>query len=92
MGDLLSQCERDAQERMLWHFFLIHNDYGNRVGQAVGLNANDVRHLAPLANQILIEAEQQRLEKLGNNDDKRDPAPWGQGPAPCKTARPPPRT
>jgi catalase len=53
MRDLLGRCERDVQERMLWHFFLIHDDYGTRVGEALGLTANDVRHLAPLAGQIL---------------------------------------
>jgi catalase len=30
LGDLLSQCERDVQERMLWHLFLVHDDYGRQ--------------------------------------------------------------
>src|SRR3712207_6125115 len=29
--DLLSQCERPIQERMVWHFLLIENDLGLRV-------------------------------------------------------------
>ena len=33
MGTLLGQCERDVQERMLWHLLLVHDDYGTRVGQ-----------------------------------------------------------
>jgi catalase len=78
MGDLLSQCQRDVQERMLWHFFLIHDDYGNRVGKALGLAAQDVSHLAPLPEQLLTEEDKQRLRNLGNNGDKIDPGVWGQ--------------
>ena len=52
MGGLLGQCERDVQERMLWHFFLIHDDYGSRVGKALGITAKDVPHLAPLTGQV----------------------------------------
>ena len=61
MGDLLSQCERDVQERMLWHFFLIHDDYGTRVGKHFNMTANDVKHLKPLATQILTADEQKRI-------------------------------
>jgi len=78
MGDLLGQCQRDVQERMLWHFFLIHDDYGNRVGQALGISAKDVAHLAPLAGQVLTDDDQKRLRNLGSNGDKIDPLVWGQ--------------
>lgn len=78
MGDLLGQCERDVQERMVWHLFLIHDDYGSRVGQAIGIAADDVRHLGPLAGQVLTEEDSRRREKLGNNGDAIDPASWGQ--------------
>ena len=77
MGDLLGQCERDVQERMLWHFFLVHDDYGTRVGQALGLKAADVRHLSPLPGQVLTDEDQARLARLGNNDDSLDREPWG---------------
>jgi catalase len=77
MGDLLGACERDVQERMLWHFFLVHDDYGTRVGQAIGMTADDVRHLAPLAGQVLTDADQSRLQKLGRNGDLIDPKAWG---------------
>ena len=40
MGTLLGQCERDVQERMVWHFLLVHDDYGTRVGKIA-------RHQAP---------------------------------------------
>jgi catalase len=78
MGDLLSQCERDVQERMLWHFFLVHDDYGKRVGEALGLTADDVRHLEPLPKQILTDEDKRRLQNLGNNGDTFEAEPWGQ--------------
>jgi catalase len=77
LGNLLKQCERDVQERMLWHFFLVHDDYGTRVGKAIGLTANDVRKLAPLPGQVLTDEDQKRLQNLGNNGDKIDPKAWG---------------
>ena len=46
LGDLLGQCERDVQERMVWHLLLVHDDYGTRVGKAIGITADDVQHLA----------------------------------------------
>ena len=91
MGDLLGQCERDVQERMLWHLFLVHDDYGNRVGQALGMTAADVQHLAPLATQVLTDEDQTRLKKLGSNGDRIDAKAWGQWTARSKTIRPPPR-
>lgn len=78
MGNMLSQCERDVQERMLWHFFMVHDEYGARVGEKLGMGADDVKHLKPLATQILTEEDQQRLAKLGNNGDRIDPDVWGQ--------------
>lgn len=77
MSDLLGKCERDVQERMLWHFFLIHDDYGARVGQALGIGADDLRHLEPLPNQILTDEDQARRQKLGRNGDQIDPGAWG---------------
>ena len=77
MGDLLGQCERDVQERMLWHLLLVHDDYGNRVGKALGMSAADVRHLEPLPGQVLTVEDQSRLQKLGNNGDIIDPTVWG---------------
>jgi catalase len=77
MADLLGQCERDVQERMLWHFFLVHDDYGTRVGTALGLGAQDVRRLQPLPGQILTDEDKARLQKLGQNGDRIDPSAWG---------------
>jgi catalase len=77
MADNLSHCERDVQERMLWHFFLIHDDYGARVGQTLGIGANDLRSLEPLRGQVLTDEDQARLGKLGQNGDQIDPGAWG---------------
>jgi catalase len=65
--DLLGQCERHIQERMIWHLYLIDDDFGNRVGEGLGIKASDVAHLQPLPKQQLTEEDQQRLANLGNN-------------------------
>jgi catalase len=78
MGDLLAQCERDVQERMLWHFFLVHDEYGRRVGEKLGITAKDVAKLEPLKGQVLTTEDHTRLKNLGNNGDKIDPSVWGQ--------------
>lgn len=77
MGSMLADCERDVQERMIWHFYMIHDDYGDRVGSHIGVTAEDVRHLEPLPTQTFTEAEQSRAQNLGSNGDKLDPAQWG---------------
>ncbi|MDB5034682.1 MAG: catalase [Chlorobi bacterium] len=77
LGDLLNQCERDVQERMVWHLLLVHDDYGARVGQALNITADDVRHLEPLPGQVLTNEDNQRLANLGHNGDVIDAAPWG---------------
>ena len=69
LGDLLGQCEKDVQERMLWHLFLVHDDYGTRVGKAIGLDAGAVKKLQPLAGQVLTAEDTSRLQKLGSNGD-----------------------
>ncbi|WP_299257287.1 catalase [uncultured Kushneria sp.] len=78
MVDLLGQCERDVQERMLWHFWMVHDDYGNRVADKLGMSVGDVKHLQPLAKQVLTDEDKKRLENLGNNGDTIDASVWGQ--------------
>jgi catalase len=63
----LSQCDRPIQERMLWHLFMAEDELGQRVGEGIGISADDVRGLEPLATQTLTEAELQRAANLGNN-------------------------
>jgi len=78
MGTLLGQCERDVQERMVWHLLMVHDDYGGRVGDMLGITADDVRHLPPLPKQVLTDDEKRRLHNLGKNGDKINPTVWGQ--------------
>jgi catalase len=65
--DALSQCDRHIQERMVWHWLLADDELGQRVGDGLGIGADDVRHLKPLASQGWGEEEQRRLDNLGNN-------------------------
>jgi catalase len=63
----LSQCDRPIQERMVWHFFLCEDELGQRVGDGLGISADDVRHLPALQTQTLTADEEQRLANLGKN-------------------------
>lgn len=63
----LQQCDRPIQERMVWHFFLVEDELGRRVGDGLGITVDDVRDLPPLPKQTLSEEEQQRLKSLGSN-------------------------
>ncbi|MGW6271205.1 catalase [Streptomyces sp. NPDC055060] len=65
--DLISQCDRAVQERMVWHFLLVENDLGLRVGEGLGIGPSDVSHLEPLAGQTLTDEDRKRLEHLGDN-------------------------
>ncbi|MGJ9371711.1 catalase [Nesterenkonia sp. CF4.4] len=74
---MLEQSERDVQERIVWHFLMIHDDYGQRIAKNIGLTVDDVKHLQPLPVQNFTEEETQRLANLGNNGDTIDPEQWG---------------
>ncbi|TFV56768.1 catalase [Geodermatophilus sp. DF01-2] len=63
----LQQCRREIQERMVWHFFMCEDELGQRVGEGLGITADDVRGLPPLQSQTLSEEEQQRAANLGKN-------------------------
>ncbi|HSP37029.1 MAG TPA: catalase [Frankiaceae bacterium] len=63
----LSQCDRHIQERMVWHFLMCDDEYGTRVGEGLGISADDVRHLEPLPTYPFNEEEQARYENLGKN-------------------------
>ncbi|MFC8307731.1 catalase [Streptomyces olivaceus] len=65
--DLLSQCDRPVRERMVWHFLLVENDLGLRVGEGLGIGPQDVAHLKPLAGQDLTGEDRERLANLGKN-------------------------
>ena len=63
----LSQCDRPIQERMVWHFLLVEDDLGLRVGERLGISPSDVAHLEPLASQDLTDSDRERLTNLGKN-------------------------
>jgi catalase len=65
--DGLAQCDRPIQERMVWHLLMVEDELGLRVGEGIGISADDVRHLEPLPTQTLNDEELQRLANLGNN-------------------------
>ncbi|WP_138759809.1 catalase [Modestobacter altitudinis] len=65
--DGISQCDREIQERMVWHLFMAEDELGQRVGDGLGISADDVRGLQPLQTQTLTEAELQRAANLGKN-------------------------
>jgi len=64
---LISQATREVQERMVWHFLMVEDELGLRVGEGLGITPDDVRHLEPLASQTLSEDELARLSNLGKN-------------------------
>ncbi|MFD4995627.1 catalase [Streptomyces buecherae] len=65
--NLISQCDRRVQERMVWHFLLVENDLGLRVGKGLGIGPSDVTHLEPLPGQSLTDEDRERLSRLGDN-------------------------
>jgi catalase len=65
--DLIGQAARPVQERMLWHFYLVEDELGARVGEGLGITLAEVKDLPPLASQTLSDSELERLRNLGNN-------------------------
>ncbi len=65
--DNISEAVREVQERMVWHFFMCDDELGQRVGDGLGITADDVRGLEPLQSQTLSEDELQRAANLGKN-------------------------
>ncbi|AUZ86628.1 catalase, partial [Arthrobacter agilis] len=64
---LIGQAARAVQERMVWHFYLVDDELGARVGEGLGVGLADVKDLPPLASQTLSEEELERLKNLGSN-------------------------
>ncbi|MFD7667349.1 catalase [Streptomyces sp. NPDC059788] len=67
LTDLISQADRAVQERMVWHFLLVENELGLRVGEGLGIGPKGVAHLEPLAGQDLTDEDRERLSRLGDN-------------------------
>ncbi|WUI04544.1 catalase [Spirillospora sp. NBC_00431] len=68
--ELISQCARPVQERMVWHLLLVEDDLGLRVGEGLGIGPSDVEHLEPLPGQELTDEDEQRLRSLGKNGSR----------------------
>ncbi|MBV2361969.1 catalase [Streptomonospora nanhaiensis] len=66
----LSQCDRPIQERMVWHFLLVEDDLGLRVGEGLGISPQDVAHLEPLQSQTMTDEDRERLANLGKNGSR----------------------
>lgn len=43
----LGQCNKEVQTRMLKHFFLISDEYGSRVGKAIGFSEGEMANCKP---------------------------------------------
>ncbi len=56
----------------------MHDDYGSRVAQIIGLSADRVKNLEPLPGQVLTEEDRRRARQPGANGDRIDPGVWGQ--------------
>ncbi|NEC63046.1 catalase [Streptomyces sp. SID9727] len=65
--NLLSQCDRPVQERMVWHFLLVENELGLKIGEGLRITPADVKGLEPLPGQTLTDEDRQRLSHLGDN-------------------------
>jgi catalase len=66
----LSQCDQPIKERMVWHLFMCEDELGRRVGEGLGIGADDVRGLEPLASQTLTDEELKRAANLGKNGSR----------------------
>ena len=51
----------------MWHLLLCEDELGNRVGEGLGISAQDVKGMEPLVNQVLTDEDRRRLENLGAN-------------------------
>ena len=65
--NMLLQCDRPIQERMVWHFLLVEDELGLRVGEGLGIRPADVSGLEPLQSQDLMDEDRERLSRLGEN-------------------------
>jgi catalase len=61
---LIGQAERHVQERMVWHFLLVDEEYGQRVADGLGVSTADVSSLAWLPKQQVTDVDRARLASL----------------------------
>ena len=62
---------------MLWHFFMVHDDWGNAWPRPSVSPPRTllISNLSP--RRCLTSDEQKRVQNLGSNGDKMDAAPYG---------------
>ena len=65
--NLIGQAIPEVQQRMVWHFLIVEDELGLRLGEGLGITPDDVKHLAPLPTQTLTDDELKRIENLGAN-------------------------
>ncbi|MDV7999631.1 catalase-related domain-containing protein [Rhodococcus sp. IEGM 1408] len=63
----IGEATHEVQQRMVWHLLMCEDELGNRVGEGLGITADDVRHLEPLPKQTFTDSERQRMSNLGKN-------------------------
>ena len=63
---MISEAATHVQERMVWHFLLVDEDYGQRVADGLGVSLDNVAALAPLETQTLGETDLARVAALPN--------------------------
>jgi catalase len=61
---MIGEAAPHVQERMVWHFLLVDEDYGLQVADGLGVSPSDVASLKPLATQTLGETDLARLARL----------------------------
>jgi hypothetical protein len=65
---LPAQCDRPIPERMVWHLYMCEDELGQRVGDGIGISADDVCGLPPLQSRTLTEAELERAPTRDRRD------------------------
>lgn len=64
---MIGEAAPEVQERMVWHFYMVDDELGSRVGDGLGIPLSQVKDLGPLASQTLSEEELVWMKGLGSN-------------------------
>jgi catalase len=63
---MISEAASHVQDRMVWHFLLVDEEYGQRVAEGLGVSLEQVAALEPLTTQTLGETDLARVAALPN--------------------------
>jgi catalase len=55
--DALKDCNRDIQERMVYHFTQADQDYGRRVAEGIGLQTKSEKAVETISNAETVSAD-----------------------------------